>query len=123
MDENKKKELHNLFRLIFATKINSEKYSKVTSYDELNNLLENTPEEKSQVEAMLGEFTDEELLEIASKLQESEKEKTPISAKKGAYLKKLKKYSNKCKCGCDLIQVKGEGGKMIKKCSCGCKNE
>lgn len=43
-------------------------------------------------------------------------------AKKGAKLKKLRKNKTmKCKCGCAMT-TKKEGGKLVSKCSCGCKN-
>lgn len=43
-------------------------------------------------------------------------------AKKGAKLKKLRKNKTmKCKCGC-VMTMKKEGGKLVSKCSCGCKN-
>ena len=42
-------------------------------------------------------------------------------AKKGAKLKQLKNKKNRmCKCGCKLL-LKKEGGKIVEKCSCGCK--
>lgn len=42
-------------------------------------------------------------------------------AKKGAKLKQLKNKKNRmCKCGCKL-SLKKEGGKVVEKCSCGCK--
>lgn len=42
-------------------------------------------------------------------------------AKKGAKLKQLKNKKNRmCKCGCKL-SLKKEGGKIVEKCSCGCK--
>ena len=43
-----------------------------------------------------------------------------ISAKKGAKLMKLKNAAKKCKCGCEMITSKAEGGKLISKCACGC---
>lgn len=55
---------------------------------------------------------------------------TAVSAKKGAkldYLISLSKYkkgkkinTKKCKCGCDMINVKEDGGKIVSKCSCNC---
>lgn len=43
-------------------------------------------------------------------------------AKKGAKLKQLKKNKTmRCKCGCAMT-TKKEGGKLVSKCSCGCKN-
>lgn len=40
------------------------------------------------------------------------------------YLKSLNSYKKgkpqKCKCGCDMIDVKEEGGKITTKCSCNC---
>lgn len=48
-------------------------------------------------------------------------------AKKGAKLKKLKKYKKgapikKCSCGCNMVTTKEAGGKLVSKCECGCKN-
>lgn len=43
-----------------------------------------------------------------------------ISAKKGAKLMKLKNAAKKCKCGCEMITSKAEGGKLVSKCACGC---
>lgn len=33
---------------------------------------------------------------------------------------KLKKGAKKCKCGCDMITAKADGGKLVSKCACGC---
>lgn len=41
-------------------------------------------------------------------------------AKKGAKLKQLKSKQKRCKCGC-VMESKEKGGKLISKCSCGCK--
>ncbi len=45
-------------------------------------------------------------------------------AKKGMKLKSLKdKKARKCKCGCNLILKKGDGGTIVEVCACGCKNK
>ena len=62
---------------------------------------------------------------VETLLQES-----PQKAKNGAkleYLKSLNSYKKgkkimkkKCKCGCDMVDVKEAGGKIVSKCACGC---
>lgn len=45
-------------------------------------------------------------------------------AKKGMKLKNLKnRKARKCKCGCDLVLKKGDGGTLVEVCSCGCKSK
>ncbi|MDA3856315.1 MAG: hypothetical protein PF569_08710 [Candidatus Woesearchaeota archaeon] len=122
MDEEQRKELYNLFRLLFAAQVDSDKYSQVESYEELNTLLEQNPTDKSAVEQTMNKYTEEELLQIAANLQGEDVE----SAKKGKkleYAKKLRSYKKgqKCKCGCDLVLTKESGGKLTQKCACGCK--
>jgi len=54
----------------------------------------------------------------------NEEDNEVVSAKKGGYLLKLKKGKatpKKCGCGCNMIEVKAEGGTMISKCACNCK--
>jgi hypothetical protein len=67
---------------------------------------------------------------IWNKVNELIKTKETMTAENGAkleYLKSLNSYKKgkkmqpkKCKCGCDMIDVKDEGGKITSKCSCNC---
>lgn len=36
-------------------------------------------------------------------------------------LKSMKKTPKKCACGCDMVDKKEAGGKIVSSCSCGCK--
>jgi hypothetical protein len=121
--------LRSLFKVIFASKINADKYGQVSSLEELESLLENNPEDKKMVEETLDNYSDIELEAMAEELNASvESENQPIMAAKGAKidylstLRKLKKggKAKKCKCGCDIVEVQERGGKLISKCSCGC---
>lgn len=124
MEEEQRKELYNLFRLLFAAQIDSDKYSQVESYEELNKLLEENPSDKNAVEQAMNNYTEEELLQMAANLQEEPKVESAKKGKKLAYAKKLRSYKKgkKCKCGCDLVLVKEAGGKITQKCACGCKS-
>jgi hypothetical protein len=121
MAAKKNKELENLFKLLFATKINPDKYKDVKSYEELDSLLEQNLEDKQQVYQLLSSYTEDELQSMASEMYE-----TTQMAKSGGklnYLNKLKKYKKgaRCKCGCELVFTKEKGGKVTQKCACGCK--
>lgn len=125
MDNEQRNELYKFFKLIFASKLNQDKYKDVKSYEDLDSLLEEYPEDKNIIEEELNSYTEDELLSIAEQLINQQ----PTMAKNGTkleYLTKLKKgkkITKKCKCGCDLITVKESGGKLVSKCSCGCNNK
>lgn len=122
MDQETKVTLRNLFKLVFASNKDKDKYSKVESFEELDEILAANPEDNAAVEEAINSYTDEELLSMAAELKE---ELTPVAKSGGKveYLGKLQKYKKgkKCKCGCDLIFSKEDGGKITQKCACGCK--
>lgn len=117
-------EIRKLFTIIFASKLNADKYGKINSFEELENLLENNPEDKVKIEETLDNYSDEELQTMADTQQ------TTINSNGGKlnYIKSLQSlkkggktpFVKKCKCGCDLIEVQGDGGKLLSKCACGC---
>lgn len=117
-------EIRKLFTIIFASKLNADKYGKINSFEELENLLENNPEDKVKVEETLDNYSDEELQTMADTQQATINSdggklnyiKNLQSLKKGGKTSSVKK----CKCGCDLIEVQGDGGKLLSKCACGC---
>ena len=78
-------------------------------------------------------LSDEDLEKLYNNEQVNKEEDEVLSARRGAKLDKLKKLQNfsksmkkqpeakKCSCGCDIVEKKDAGGKIISRCGCGCK--
>jgi len=120
------KELINFSKLLFALKLFPNKYSKVKSYVELDEMLNNSPKEEEAITKEMSKYSEEELMALAE--EQLAQDNTDISyAKKGASLKKLSKIKKptmqKCACGCNMKAYKEKGGKIMLKCACGCKNK
>lgn len=117
------------FAYKYSKQLNPEKYGEV-SMEEWANLIGQNPEDEKAIVEAAKALTEEDWSaldkEYSSMVQESS---SPQFAEKGAkleYLKKLKTkqskpVAKKCSCGCDLIEKKDKGGKIISTCSCGCK--
>lgn len=128
----------NILKLVVASKVNPEKYKNVQSFEELDELLADSPEElevittgiKDIVANIPGTESDDEKIFIFVKNLTEEEDSEMTYAKKGAKLnyiatlRKGRKVSiKKCACGCDMVTLKEKGGKMVTKCACGCKNK
>jgi len=117
----------NILKLIFAAKMNPEKYSNVESFDELDSLLAESPEELEAVMAGMEPYSDDEIINFVSSLSENEDVTYAKNGSKLDYISSLRKgkkvSTKKCACGCDIVTTKEKGGKMVSKCACGCKNK
>lgn len=125
MTDEKKKELFSHFAYIYSVKKNPNKYGKDTFEEWASKIKEDKPwiEELAKAAAIesdeMNAYWDEaEKLATTSQVQ---------SAKNGAKLENLKKLQSvkkkvtkKCKCGCEMVDMKEEGGKITSKCACNC---
>jgi hypothetical protein len=123
-------EKNNLVIYVLTDKIkksNPEKYGNLTTPEEWQDVLEN---DKAAVDAAgkeLETMTDEDWENYEAQYEASMN--TPayrkggiLSAAKGAKLKKLRSLEKpkKCKCGCNMVDIKEKGGKITSVCSCRC---
>ena len=145
MTDQKKKELFPYFAYVYSIMKDPDKYGKSKFEDWYNQVSSNKPllGEISQVAAdSSGKYDKiwakaeevyntkgagnqsgggDDYSEATSGLADSSQ-----YAKKGSKLDTLKKLQStkaspkKCKCGCEMISVKEEGGKMTSKCACNC---
>lgn len=129
MTNEQKKKLFPFFAFLYSKEINPEKYGKVESYEEWSTLIDQNKDDVDKIVNAAYELSDEEWLNVQNQYDSyaaSSKEASEVeSARKGTklqYLKKLKshKKTKKCKCGCDLIETKEDGGKLSYKCACNC---
>lgn len=126
MTDERKQELFPYFAFMYSQQLNPEKYGNSKSIDEWAELVQNNPEDIQTITAAASKLSDEDwnsLDQEYTNQQNSASENQTQYAKKGAKLKKLQEYKHggkKCKCGCDLVMVKEEGGKISNVCSCKC---
>ena len=118
MTDERKQELFPYFAYIYSKQINPEKYGNLSS-DEWQTSIQDSPEDIDQISQAAGQLADEDwdALDLQYS-QEQPQEQQAQYAAKGAKIKKLK--SMKCGCGCNMVTVKEEGGKMSSKCACNC---
>ena len=115
MTDEKKQELFPYFAYTYSKQINPEKYGNLSS-DEWSSIIQDSPEDIEQISQAAGQLADEDW--DALDLQFSQEQPQAQYAAKGTKLKKLK--SMKCGCGCNMVTVKEDGGKMSSKCACNC---
>lgn len=150
ISDEKKQELFPYFAYLYSQQLDPEKYGSIKSMKEWIELIQDNEEDIEAITKAAEKLTPEDWdsLEVQynqakeTGAQEIASQETQYAAK-GAKLKKLRALNNieivesykkggkstksakskkkKCKCGCDLILSKGTGGKIIQKCSCGCK--
>lgn len=131
MTPEQKKQLFPFFAYLYSKKLNPERYGEIESFDEWSKVLSENDNDRNQIINAAVKLSDEEWENLQNQYDsyaavetgEDKSEEDIMIAKKGAYLKKLKSKKSsikKCKCGCDLIDVKEDGGKITKKCSCNC---
>ncbi len=89
-------------------------------------LLNQNEEDKKTVMGQVEQLGESGKLEAALMKIEAEEEGIPMQKLGGKldYLQSLKKggkMKKKCACGCDLVMKKEKGGKLIESCACGCK--
>ena len=118
MTDERKQELFPYFAYTYSKQINPEKYGNLSS-DEWQTSIQDSPEDIDQISQAAGQLADEDwdALDLQYS-QEQPQEQQAQYAAKGAKIKKLK--SMKCGCGCNMVTVKEEGGKMSSKCACNC---
>lgn len=118
MTDEKKQELFPYFAYTYSKQINPEKYGNLSS-EEWSSLIQENPEDIDQISQAAGQLADEDWDALDQQFsQEQPQEQQAQYAAKGAKLKKLK--SMKCGCGCNMVTVKEDGGKMSSKCACNC---
>ena len=123
MTDDKKRELFPYFAYIYSQQLNPEKYGQVESIEDWTNLIQSNQDDIEKITQAAEQLSDEEWDALDQQYTEQSKaseDQQVISAKKGAKLMKLKKGAKKCKCGCDMITAKADGGKLVSKCACGC---
>lgn len=122
MTDEKKRELFPYFAYLYSQEINPEKYGQVESIEDWSNLIQSNQADIEKITQAAEQMSDEDWDALDQQYTEQSKasEDPVISAKKGAKLMKLKNAAKKCKCGCEMITSKAEGGKLISKCACGC---
>ena len=123
MTDEKKRELFPYFAYIYSQEINPEKYGQVESIEDWSNLIQSNQADIEKITQAAEQMSDEDWDALDQQYTEQSKaseDQQVISAKKGAKLMKLKSSAKKCKCGCEMITSKAEGGKIVSKCACGC---
>ena len=123
MTDEKKRELFPYFAYIYSQQLNPERYGQVESIEDWTNLIQSNQADIEKITQAAEQLSDEEWDALDQQYTEQSKaseDQQVISAKKGAKLMKLKKGAKKCKCGCDMITAKADGGKLVSKCACGC---
>lgn len=123
MTNDKKRELFPYFAYIYSQQLDPEKYGQVESIEDWTNLIQSNQADIEKITQAAEQLSDEEWDALDQQYTEQAKaseDQQVISAKKGAKLMKLKKGAKKCKCGCDMITAKADGGKLVSKCACGC---
>ena len=123
MTDDKKRELFPYFAYIYSQQLNPERYGEVESIEDWTNLIQSNQDDIEKITQAAEQLSDEEWDALDQQYTEQSKaseDQQVISAKKGAKLMKLKKGAKKCKCGCDMITAKADGGKLVSKCACGC---
>ena len=123
MTDDKKRELFPYFAYIYSQQLNPERYGQVESIEDWTNLIQSNQDDIEKITQAAEQLSDEEWDALDQQYTEQAKaseDQQVISAKKGAKLMKLKKGAKKCKCGCDMITAKADGGKLVSKCACGC---
>lgn len=134
METEKKQKLLPYFAFLYSKQVNPEKYESVDNMEEWSSLIESDEETLSKINQVVEELTDEDWNIIESRYNDEFKKadtKNTVAqfAKNGAKLDTLKKLSSyksggkKCKCGCELVVSKEEGGKLVSKCACGCESK
>lgn len=119
MTDDRKKELFPYFAFLKAKELNPERYKNAT-IENFGELIKDNQEDIDAISKMAIEADDSEWESIEKAISEVQ------LAKKGAKLVQLQKYKKgkkavkKCGCGCDMIDVKEEGGKISSHCSCKC---
>lgn len=119
MTDEKKQELFPYFAYIYSQKLNPEKYGQVNSIDEWTALIQESQDDINKITEAAGQLSDEEWESLEQQYAEQQQQSAQYAAK-GAKLKKLKSVAKKCKCGCEMITIKEDGGKMTSKCACNC---
>ena len=123
MTDDKKRELFPYFAYIYSQQLDPERYGQVESIEDWTNLIQSNQADIEKITQAAEQLSDEEWDALDQQYTEQAKaseDQQVISAKKGAKLMKLKKGAKKCKCGCDMITAKADGGKLVSKCACGC---
>lgn len=130
MNEEKKKELFPFFAYLYSKKHKSNTYGGDISFEEWYKLIKDDSALLEEISSAASKLTDDEWAKVEEDYSKETSEEKVQSAKKGAKLNTLKKLRKmkkgspkKCACGCDLISVKDKGGKIISKCTCGCKSK
>lgn len=125
MTKETKKELTPVFGYIyFIDKFNKE-LSEQTSEEFLQEIEKNKTLQ-NEIATAAADETDK----YQAFWTKAERLTSVQSAKGGTKLEKLKtlrslkkmpkKAATKCKCGCDMVEAKDKGGKIVNKCSCNC---
>lgn len=128
MTDERKQELFPYFAFTYSQQLNSEKYGNTSSIEEWANLIQESPEDIQTITEAASQLSDEDWDNLDKEYvqnQNTQAEQQVTYAKKGAKLKKLMELkkggkAKKCSCGCDMITVKENGGKLTSKCSCNC---
>lgn len=138
MTDEKKKQLFPFFAYMYSKQLNPEKYGRINNIKEWTNAIKDNTEDINTISKRAAALTDEEWDGIDQEYanQTQDESGNPVTntdtdaqyAKKGAKLKELQEFKKgkkipevkKCGCGCDMIDVKEEGGKISSHCSCKC---
>lgn len=123
MDDTRKQELFPYFAYLYSQKLNPETYGKAQTMEEWTSLIQENTEDIDKITAAAEQLSDEDWDSLDQQYSEQMETSSAQFAAKGAKLQKLKqgtKAKKKCKCGCEMVDSKAEGGKIISKCACGC---
>lgn len=131
MTEEKKKELFPYFAYLYSKQLNPEKYGNIEDLDTWSKTIQDSPKDLEAIVKAASDLTDDDWSNLENEYMKAsgnynEEDYQTMMACKGAKLQKLrsmkkgKKMTKKCSCGCDMVSSKEKGGKLVYKCSCGC---
>lgn len=115
--KNSKEILFPFFAYKTSLELDPDKYGSVSTIEEWSELINSSKEDVDTISKMAAALTEQDWETLD---KEYEAASSVELAKKGTKLKKLRKVSKKCTCGCDLVTKMTKGG-VVEVCSCGCK--
>lgn len=131
MENERKQKLLPYFAFLYSKEVAPDRYGNIESIEEWSKMIESDLETLEKINTAVDQLTDEDWKSLENRYNEetssgSAKNTVTQFAKNGAKLNSLKKLKNykkggkKCKCGCEIVITKEEGGKLVSKCACGC---
>ena len=122
MDEERFQKALTKLVIQLAEQLNPEKYQGEAAIDLLNQNEEDKMSVMGQIEE-LGKSGELEKVLVAIEAEGEGVQMEKLGGKLN-YLESLKKggkMKKKCACGCDMVMKKEKGGKLVESCACGCK--